>query len=69
LNELIEEIYFNLNVFNISEGLPYKIQLSIGKSVWDSNEFSSVNELFIKADTSMYDEKKQKKNFLSETKR
>lgn len=60
LDELINDIYFDLDVFNKTKGLPYKMHLSIGRAIWNPNECNSVKDLFINADKCMYDEKKKK---------
>ncbi|MPM43510.1 hypothetical protein SDC9_90187 [bioreactor metagenome] len=62
LDELISDIYFNLDAFNTREGQKYLLRLSIGRAIWDSNECHSISDLFVKADNNMYTEKKKKTN-------
>jgi len=61
LDELIKDIYINLDDFNTREDNRYKLQLSIGRAVWDSKECNSITDLFIKADNNMYVEKNKKR--------
>jgi diguanylate cyclase (GGDEF)-like protein len=61
-NLLVERLGMNVSAFNERENLPYKISLSVGIVVIDTQELLTLDEIVKRADTKMYADKLARKN-------
>jgi len=61
LNEVLDRIQENVQLFNDNQGDSYKIKFSIGTEIVKKSKPCDFDELFKRIDMKMYDEKKRKK--------
>ena len=61
LNKVIDRLQANIDIYNATKKRGYTLSMSVGISVYDSENPRSTDDLLAEADRSMYENKKQKK--------